>query len=62
MDPQSFQNITLPHARMGERDFVLTPLADLVPDVEAFCAREGIAAVAPGERLGKVARVLGALR
>ena len=59
---QAGPRLTLPHARMGERDFVLTPLADLEPDVEAFCAREGIAAVAPGERLGKVARVLGVLR
>ena len=54
--------LTCPHPRIGERDFVLNPLADLVGDVEAFCAREGIACVAPSQRVGHVERVLGELR
>ena len=54
--------LTCPHPRIGERDFVLTPLSDLVGDLEAFCAREGIACVPPAQRLGRVERVLGELR
>ena len=54
--------LTCPHPRIGERDFVLTPLSDLVGDPEAFCAREGIACVPTAQRLGRVERVLGELR
>jgi hypothetical protein len=46
---------------MGERDFVLRPLADLVGDVDAFCAREGVARPAGGCTVGAVERDLGGL-
>ena len=40
---------------------MLVPLGDLVDDVEAFCAREGIACVPSEQRVGHIERVLGNL-
>ncbi len=53
--------LTLPHPLMGERDFVLRPLADLVGDAEAFCAREGIRVAPQGERVGGITGEAGEL-
>jgi 2-amino-4-hydroxy-6-hydroxymethyldihydropteridine diphosphokinase len=55
------RRLALPHPLMGERDFVLRPLADLVGDVDAFCAREGVARPAGGCTVGAVERDLGGL-
>lgn len=55
------RRLALPHPLMGERDFVLRPLADLVGDVDAFCAREGVARPAGGYTVGAVERDLGGL-
>lgn len=53
--------LCLPHPLMGERDFVLRPMADVLPSVERFCAREGIPLADVRERVGVVTDDLGAL-
>lgn len=52
------ERLTVPHPRIGERDFVLVPLAEVVADPEEFLAAHGIESVPPAERVGAVARVL----
>lgn len=53
--------LRLPHPLMGERDFVMRPLADVVGDAEAFCARELIPFAPPEGRVGHVVRETGRL-
>lgn len=53
--------LALPHPLMGERAFVLRPLADLVGDVRAFCEREGVRVAAEDDLVGRVTADLGGL-
>ncbi len=53
--------LTLPHPRIGEREFVLRPLGDLVGNVGEFCAAVGVPVASPGARLGRVTEDLGGL-
>ncbi len=53
--------LTLPHPLMGERSFVLRPLADLVGDAERFCRDQGIPVAPADARVGRVTEALGGL-
>lgn len=53
--------LALPHPLMGERAFVLRPLADLVGDARAFCRSCGVAAGPDDCLLGEVTAELGEL-
>lgn len=49
-------DLTVPHPRMAERDFVITPLLELAPDAEY---PDGTPVTRDRVRYGRVARVLG---
>lgn len=54
-------NLRLPHPKLGERDFVLVPLEDLMHDPARFFRYEGVPVLEPEERIGHVVGELGAL-
>ena len=53
--------LRLPHPMLGERDFVLVPLEDLMHDPARFFRYEGVNVLEPEERLGHVTGELGSL-
>ena len=53
--------LRLPHPRIGERDFVMVPLEDLMHDPVRFLRHEGIEVLEPEERLGQVRTDLGTI-
>ena len=53
--------LTLPHPRLGERDFVLVPMEDLMHDPERYLMHAGVPVYAPEERVGHVLGELGAV-
>ena len=53
--------LTLPHPRLGERDFVLVPMEDLMHDPVRFLAHGGVEVYPPEDRVGHVTSELGVL-
>ena len=51
--------LTLPHPRLGERDFVLVPMEDLMHDPVRFLSHAGVTILPPEERVGHVLSELG---
>ena len=53
--------LTLPHPRLGERDFVLVPMEDLMHDPVRFFSHGGVKVLPPDQRVGHVTAELGVL-
>ncbi|MGN9234131.1 dihydropteroate synthase [Atopobiaceae bacterium HCP3S3_D6] len=53
------RHLTLPHPGLGERDYVLVPMEDLMSDPERFLAHAGVEVKPFEERVGKVLADLG---
>lgn len=55
------RKLALPHPRLGERDFVIVPMEDLMHDPERFLAHAGIFVLPREQRVGLVRADLGEL-
>ncbi|MBP3894001.1 MAG: dihydropteroate synthase [Atopobiaceae bacterium] len=53
--------LTLPHPRLGERDYVLVPMEDLMHDPVRFLSHAGVEVLPPEERVGQVIGELGVI-
>lgn len=53
--------LTLPHPHLGERDFVLVPMEDLMHDPVRFLTHGGVRVLPPEQRVGHVTSELGQL-
>lgn len=53
--------LTLPHPRLGERDYVLVPMEDLMHDPVRFLSHDGVRVLPPERRVGHVTAELGVL-
>ena len=53
--------LTLPHPRLGERDYVLVPMEDLMHDPVRFLTHDGVEVLPPDDRVGRVTSELGAI-
>ena len=51
--------LSLPHPGLGERDFVLVPMEDLMHDPTRFLTHAGVHVVPPEERVGRIRSDLG---
>lgn len=54
-------HLTLPHPRLGERDYVLIPMEDLMHDPARFLAHSGVDVLPSERRVGHVTSELGVL-
>jgi len=55
------KHLTLPHPRMGERDYVLVPMEDLMHDPVRFFSHGGVEIAPPDQRVGHVTEDLGVI-
>jgi 2-amino-4-hydroxy-6-hydroxymethyldihydropteridine diphosphokinase len=53
--------LMLPHPHLGERDYVIVPLEDLMHDPARFLSHSGVKVLDPEERVGRVRSDLGEL-
>lgn len=53
--------LTLPHPHLGERDYVLVPMEDLMHDPVRYLMHAGVPVYAPEDRVGHVVGELGEL-
>lgn len=55
------KRLTLPHSGLGERDYVLVPMEDIMRDPDRFFAHAGVTILPEEQRVGLVKADLGAL-
>lgn len=55
------RRLALPHPRLGERDFVIVPMTDLMRDAERTLAQQGVKVLPAEQRVGQVRMDLGEL-